>query len=441
MLLIFATILILFAIFSTKTAFHDTGEYITNAKYFAGTHNLDIFVTHSLLYPLIISFFLKEWPSLITIKIINVFWLFLIGAVLLLWLNNKKAFIIFAFSPLVWVISIQTTPILPASFFFLVSFIFYKKPYKYNLILSGIFQGLAFAVYSPMILFSFFFVLIYFWNENLNTIIKFLIAFFIGLLPMIILELYIFNIPFYTLIRYAGNNFVVALGLRPENKLIQTYTNLRVFLIFFVISPLLFKLYKLKFKNYKKEIIFLIIISLIIILRASLLKYFLLISPIIIFLLVKVLNEKDIKWHCIISIFIILFLTWNYFTPNQENLIENDLKKIVNEYDVNYIIAGPFEAPEFATYLWENKPHFVWFQDFETSLNNKTIIRSYDFDFDSKIPLKDRLGITANFKRFGNKTYEDFIIVTKKEFEELNSYNLERCYEVLCVYTQKQKNQ
>jgi len=434
LLIIFAIFLLLFAIFSTKIAFHDTGEYITNAKYFAGIHNLDIFITHSLIYPLIISFFLKVWPSLITIKIINTFWLFLIGAVLLLWLNNKKAFIIFAFSPLVWVTSIQTTPILPASFFFLISFILYKKPYKYNLILSGIFQGLSFAVYTPMIIINFFFILIYFWNENLNTIIKYLIAFFIGLLPVIILELYIFNLPFYTLIRYAGNNFVVALGLRPENKFIQTYANLKVFLIFFVVSPLLFKLYRLNFKKYKKEIIFLTIIFLIIILRASLLKYFLLISPLLSLLLVKVFTKKDIKWHCIISIFIILFLTWNYFIPNEDILIENDLKNIVQDYKTEYIIAGPFEAPEFATFLWRDKPHFVWFQDFETSLNNKTIIRKYDFDFNSKIPLKDKLGITANFKRFGNRTYEDFIIVTKKEFEELDNYNLEKCYDVLCVY-------
>ena len=118
---VFFAVLGIFAFLSTRMIFHDVPEYITIAKNFAGVNNIDLFSTHSLFYPLMISPFLKMWLSLIMIKLVNVFWLFLIALVLLFWLKDKRAFIIFAFSPLVWHLSVQTTPVLPASFFFLIS--------------------------------------------------------------------------------------------------------------------------------------------------------------------------------------------------------------------------------------------------------------------------------------------------------------------------------
>ncbi|GAJ01695.1 unnamed protein product, partial [marine sediment metagenome] len=154
-LLIFILFLLVFAIFSTRIQFHDVNEYITIAKALAGINNLNVFTGHSSFYPLIISLFLRIWPNIIMIKIVNTMWLFLIGAILLLWLKSKKTFIIFAFSPLVWYMSIQTTPVLPASLFLLLAFIFFKKQnIKYNNLYSGLCLGLSFAFYTPMILVS-----------------------------------------------------------------------------------------------------------------------------------------------------------------------------------------------------------------------------------------------------------------------------------------------
>jgi len=432
LLIIFGLFLILFVVFSTKISFHDTAEYITVAKYLGGTNNFDIFTSHSIIYPFIISLFLKIWPNFIIIRLVNVLWLFLIGVILLY--LNKKSFIIFAFSPLTWIISIQTTPILPASFLFLLSFVFYKKN---KLILSGIFLGLSFATYTPLVLVALFFILIYFWDRKFKDFVIYLIAFLIGFLPRMIIDYYYFKMPFYTLLRFFGTNFIIALGLHPTTKNFEMISNLEVLLIFITISPLLFRLYKLNFKKYKREVLFLMILFFIILLRAALLKYFLIISPIIILFLVKVFDKKDIKWHCILSVIIICVLTWNYFLFNEDRLIKEDLQNIIKDYDTNYIVTGPFEAPTLAQFIWEDKPYFIWWDVYNAELNNQTKLRGYNFEFQSKIPLKDKLEISADFNIQKNKDYDSFIMVTKKndqEFSELKYYKLIKCYQLLCVY-------
>jgi hypothetical protein len=76
LLIIFGILLILFAIFSSKVSFHDSYEYITFSKNLAGIDNLNPFVAHSMLYPLIISLFIKIFPTFLTIKLINILWVF-----------------------------------------------------------------------------------------------------------------------------------------------------------------------------------------------------------------------------------------------------------------------------------------------------------------------------------------------------------------------------
>jgi hypothetical protein len=437
-IIIFAVVLVMFSLFSTKIHFHDTLEYITIAKHFAGIKNVNLFSGHSLVYPAFISIFLKIWASFSMIKLVNALWLFLISLTMVFWLKNKKAFILFVFSPLLWHMSIQTAPVLPASFFFLLSFIFFqKKKIRYNLTYSGIFLGLACAFYTPMLLISFFFILVYFWKKDFSEFFKYAVFLFIGFLPRILLDWYLFNNPLYSLIRYGGDNFIITLGLHPGINPLNIFANLEVFLIVVAISPFLFRLHRLDFKKYKKVIVFLIITSLIFIARVPRIKYFIIIAPIIIILLSKILTNKEIKWHCIISLFLIVSLTFSYFSITDNMKIKQDLDNLHQQYDVDYIIGGPYESLKFAMLSWKNKPYFVWYQDFKTGLENKTTIRGYEFVTESKIPLKSRLRICGYFDRFENKTYENYIIVTDKtpeEFKDLRNYSLDRCYEKLCVY-------
>ena len=432
---IFALFLLGFALFSIRTEFHDAAEYITIAKNFAGINNMDLFCGHSLLYPLIISIFLKMSPSMTMIKIVNIFWIFLMATVLLFWVKDKKAFILFAFSPIVWFMSIQITPILPASFFFLLAFLFfYKKNLKFHNFYSGIFLGFSCALYTPLFILGFFFLLIYFWNQKFSNSILYLFAMFLGFLPRMIQDYYLFKMPVYSMIREVGADFIIAIGGNPSATTINLLSNLEILIIIILISPFLFRIHRVDFSKYKQPLIFLGIIFAILLLRVQTVTYFLILTPVTLIILGKYLTEKEIKWHCYISVIIIIFMTWNFFLISEEYLIQKDLEKITQEFEAEYILSGPHEAVGLSAVWWESFPKFIWWQDYEASINNQTTIRSYNIGINPKINLRSNLEIIANFNRGNNKTYEDYILVTWSDFEELKDFNLIKCYDVLCVY-------
>ncbi len=436
LILLFALLLILFAVFSKIVGFHDSFEYINVAKNLAGIKNVPIFSTHPIIYPLITSLFLKIWPSLTMIKIINVLWVFLIGLVLFLVCKDRKAFILFAFSPLVWYTSIQTTPVLPAALFFLLAYFFYNNEYKYSKVMSGFCLGLGVAFYTPMLLVAAIFVLVYFWNSKLSDVIKFSIAIVIGIIPELVIDYLVFGNPFYSFIRYAGTNALVLLGINPNIGSVQVTQHLEVFLIFIVISPLLFRLHRLEFKKYKKDVIFLATIFLIFFIRAGMLKYFLIISPVVILLLAKVLTDKEIKWHCLIAIPIILLLTMGYFTYAYETNLKKDLSSITEEYNPQIVIAGGYEASGLAAFSWKNAPRIEWFEDYNASLENRSVLRQYTFKFEPRnIQLNNILEFSAKFLP-PNETYgKNTLLISADNNLTLQGFSKKECYKILCVYT------
>jgi hypothetical protein len=370
------------------------------------------------------------------IKIVNVIWLLLIGIVLFYWLKNKKAFWIFAFSPLVWFVSIQITPILPASFFLLLAYIFMKKEkLKYRLLYSGFFLGLSYTFYDPMIFISLFFMLIYFWEKTLGNFVKYLIAFGIGVLPRLILDYIIFNNPFYSIIRFWGNNVLVLLGVYKNSGILGIFSDPSILVILLAISPLLFKIYKVKLKENKKELLFLGLTFLFLFIRTPALKYFFLISPLIILVLSECFNKRDIKWHCILSIPVILLLTYGFFGANEDFKIQQDVHSILNDYKVDYIIGPPLAANSLATFFWQNNPRIVWLEDYLASVKNETEFRSYKINLSSyKMRLNSNLEFSVAFRRFEDKQYNNYILILKKSDPVTEEFKLDKCYQILCVY-------
>ena len=433
---IFALVLILYAVFSTKILFHDTFEYITIAKNLAGINNINPYVTHSVLYPLFMSFFLRIWPSLITVKLINVFWVFLIGLTLLIWLKDKKTFVIFVFSPIVWYTGIQTTPILPATFFFLLAFIFFKeKKIKHNQIYSGLFFGLSLAIYNPIIYILVLFIIFYFWNEKFSSLVKYIIMVFIGLIPLFIIDYYLFGNPLFTTIKHIGILFVEASGIKPSSGNMYILGSSIAILMLFIISPLLFKLYKIDIKENKKDILFLIAVSVFFLMVKNLVKYFFIITPLIIFLLSKVLNKKEVKWHAVISVFITVIMIFGFFGATNDVLIEKDLNKIISENNPENIIVTGFQANHLATFIWKDNPRFIWSFDYNAGLDNTVALRQYNFELNKNQKLNSReiFGISAYLKGINSQAYENPVFVGEKK-SGYEGYEELKCYDVLCVY-------
>jgi len=437
-LAIFILVLALFSIFSTRLGFHDDYEYINIAKNFVGIDNIDLFSGHSLLYPFIISMFLEIWPSVTMMKFVNSLWLVLMGAVLLFWLKNKVAFILFAFSPIVWFMSVQTTPVLPSAFFLLLTIaFFYKEKLRGNLIYSGFCLGFSCALYTPMILVGGIFTLVYFWGKEFQKFFFFILAMGVGFLPRIIQDYYLFKMPVYSLIRYAGANFIIAVGLNSETNTVNLLSNLEILLVIFLISPLFFLIYRVNFRKYKKHLIFLAITSLVLFLRVQQGKYFFLLTPLFLLILSKYLNEKEIKLHIWISIVLIGLLTWNVFGIGEDKLIENDLNLIIQDFPSECIIGGGYDATLLAANHWEDSPRFIWWQDYKSSLENETVIKQYTIGISPRINLRTNLEITASFKRNNDRTYEECPLVLKEgQTLELDNFELAKCYDYLCVYNQ-----
>ena len=436
----FIVVLALLGVFSTKVGFHDSGEYITVARALAGYNNIDLFVGHSIVYPAYISIFLNLFPSLLIIRLINISWIILIALLLLYYTKSKKSLLIFMFSPIVWYVGIQTTPVLPASFFFLLSYLLFNdEKLKYNELLSGLFLGISCAIYNPMILIAFYFTIIYFWNEKISSFVKFVIPLLVGFSLSLLLDFYYFGMPFYTMIRYIGANLLITIGLRTNHGIFQSFSNPETLLLLVFISPLLYKIYKIDYQKYKKEIILILLILLTFYLRESLIKYALIVAPLIIIFLSKIFNREDIKKHILISSIIIIFILFNFVSYEKDKNVETDLKNIILDYNSSTIVGEPYAAAYFAEFIWQNEPRFEWYEVYSAQMNNKSSFKEYNIHLDkSKLPLRDKLFLNVDFS-IKPKNYSSVLYVSTKN-ESVEGFKLDKCYTNVCVYTKDDFN-
>ena len=155
--------------------------------------------------------------------------------------------------------------------------------------------------------------------------------------------------------------------------------------------------------------------------------------PILLIFLGSVLTKREIRWNYIISVFIIIFLTWNYVLDFGEQEIQKDFEDIIAESgDVDYIITGVYEANELASLSWDDEPYFAWYEDYKALEENRSSLRGYDFGFNSRLILRDQFVISADFKRINNRTYENSVFASRRG--EIPGLEEDKCYRVLCTY-------
>jgi hypothetical protein len=192
---------------------------------------------------------------------------------------------------------------------------------------------------------------------------------------------------------------------------------------------------KINIKENKIEILFLITVSVFFLMTKNLVKYFFIITPIVIFLLSKVLKDKEIKWHAIISVIITLIMIFGFFGTTKDVLIKRDLDNIIADYNPENIVVASYQANHLATFIWKDNPKFIWFTDYEASLNNAPSLREYTFELNKnqKINSREIFGISAYLKGINSQTYENPIFVGEKGYN-FEGFSESKCYEVLCVY-------
>ena len=181
--------------------------------------------------------------------------------------------------------------------------------------------------------------------------------------------------PIYSLVRYFGANLLVILGNSPF-KLEAFYSYWLLIPIIF--TPLLFMIYKVDFKKYNKEIIFLILCTLFFGIRGGDSTYFILFIPIVFIPLSENVDRRLLQAGILISVILVIIFTSSYFGNTQDVQVTKDLNKIFKEYPSDYYIAGENRAAALATFSWKDKPKFYWLWEYEFEKDNTKVFSSYD---------------------------------------------------------------
>ena len=462
----FSAVLLAFSLSVTRITFHDTHEYITVAKEIAGIHNVNVHSGHSFVYPVYLSVFVKLFPSMQAIKFANVLWLIALAGLLAFGVKSAKPFLLFATSPLVWWLSPQITPVLPAAFFFTLAYLAVKRFEQGQqrigwLAVCGLSLGLSFAVYDlPMLLLIGLLVLFFFYEKHFRDVIIMSIFIFLGTLPRFGIDYYFFHNPFYSIIRFIGSNISISHGIANKMPSIANLFNpWYVATILLVITPLLILSYTVDWKKHWRECLMLALLFLFFWWRAAPVdgllqsagrgvKYFLLFAPILFLVLSSKIKNKYIMVGAIVSILVVTaaitgnFIEhskneatgergFNFFGETRDAAIAKDMLDISNDGYVKLISSGA--GTFYAAQLFRQKPFIFWWKEYDSAANNRAAYSMIDYKARSKLNLLEQLELQATLNTKSNDFSGAKFLFEKNEKVSLG-FSLEKCYRLLCVY-------
>jgi len=442
--------LTLFNILSTKVLLADTEQYIGVAKEFA---NISITKPRftSWIYGFFLGQFLKINNSLLMLHFVNTIWFLLIFLLIYTITKSNKSLILFIFSPLVWYLSIWINPILPVTFFLLLAYqqlkLFEKSNNYLNFAISALSLGLLPTLWIGGIYIYPLFILAFFYNKIVRQTLTYFIISSINLLIRPLLDLYYFNMPFISLLRGIGANFYFFFN---KNSEIATHhpTLLTLIILFLLISPILYKLYKLKIKENTNELLFLLLVVIFYTLNFQY-RLFFLILPFIIILLTKTMTKEDLIIHTLISMIVIIFviqgplsIEGNYFGKTEDFLISQDLKQLEKDFPNQSFIVGTEGVSEEQAlfldtlYFGRNIKEFIRYSEYKLSLKNETVFKEYKLETKPKVNDSRKIDFSVIYSRTDNRTYEDikYLIIIGDKGEPPENFKFLKKYKVLRLF-------
>ena len=443
----FSLVIIILNLLIKNLLYTDVGDYLAVAKYFSNNIVSRIRSTHSWVYGLFLAQFLKIYSSIFFAKIINSSFLVFTALLLYNLTKDKKSLFLWILSPVVWYMMPQISPILPSAFLLLLSYKFikeYESKEKLNyLIYSALPLGLSSILWDSMIPISFFFILVFFFNKKLKEILFFGIFFFMAFSIRFIVDYYLFNYPFFSLFRFFGGSLLVYLRQGNYTHISNPVLNYILYLV--IISPFLFKIYKLNFKECKKELIFLLLTVLMFISSSNQLRYVLILAPISILLISKVITKKELVINSIISVLLIIFLLYPSFADNSEKLIQDDLNQISKDFQNEVFFAGNEQEGDaylvYSLVYWgKDIKEIISWQDLQLVLNNKTNFQQYRYESKAKVGETRNVWLEFGVSRVDNRTYEDVdYLISSKNETSLKNFKLVKSYTTLNVFRKEIK--
>ncbi len=463
-------VLILITLFTKYIGSTDTKSFTSVAKYFAGSYKADIRSSHSYLWGFINSPLVYLTKSFIGFKILNLIVLLaLIYSVYYISGKNEKALWLILLSPIIWYMAPWVNSIQISSLAFLWSYYFmksYDKNDKFKeAILAGIFFGIGITFWHGLAFFGLFYLVFFFYNKKAYNALLCSLGIFIGLLPLFLLDFYLFGFPFHSLMKNVFGTISNLLRMGVYSKDQTVSKSFFALISIFLFIPIYFwKLYKKEQfkKNYK--IMLFLTISIIIILYNPQIRYLILIVPIMILILVEKINKKQFRVLILISLimsFIVIIpyqIQVKYDTNGEEfksflanifslelkerfgDLVRQDLSEISQQYPNKVFVVGnhPDTYQHLADYYWENNiEEFVSIQDYNLYLKNTSVLVERTFKSSPKrISGRREIWITGGIGRPEENTdYEnlDYGLAFEEQLD-LEKFNLVKRYKTLNLF-------
>lgn len=376
-LILFLVILVLVVI-TLATRFNgstDIGDYADVAKYFAGEYDADIRSSHSYLYGYLHWPFVALTDSLVSFKISSLLALLLI-VYSVYFINGKdeRTLWLMLLSPVVWYMAPWINPIQLSGLFLLWSWYFLRKfdseSKLKDLLISGLFVGLGWAVWDTILFFGAFLGLVFLWDKKFWNSLLFLVGVFVGLIPRLMLDQKIFGFAFYTIVKsFMGTLANIAGGIYERTAGHTALTLSALIFILLAIPIYYWKSYAPKnLKENKKTIIFLSL-CLLLILSNPQVRYIIALAPIMVVLVAKEINGKQFRVSLIVSILVSLFFVAPYVAqalddrPDISVLIEDIVEIHQNE---TFVVGNAVD--DYATlaraYWGDEVVEFVSIQDY-----------------------------------------------------------------------------
>ncbi|MFH1593050.1 MAG: hypothetical protein ABIB47_06825 [Candidatus Woesearchaeota archaeon] len=450
-ILIFLVIFICIFTFAISTSNYgtvDTADYLGAAKGFAELSPTKMRSSHTWITGLVFGQILKVVPYLNFLKFLNVLVLVLTGVLVYAVTKSKKSILIFAFSPVVWYNSPAINGIQIAALLMFIGYIFFKKFEEdakiRNLVVTGLLFGLANLFWDSSFFLTLFFILAFFYKKESKTLFIFLIAMALTSSIRLLVDYILFDFPFFSLIRFFGGQMAAFFGLggaAPEaSSLLFFRTPITYRLtVLFALSPLLFLIYRTNFKKYKAEFWFIILGLILFLLLGAQLRYLPTLLPISIVLLTDVIRKRELKWHVILSIILLISFIFAFggFYNGKFEMINSDMFSIAEEFPNERFIIGEEELHQgIAEIYWGTDiKELIGWREYLISIGKRDSYLTYMLESNSKINDERKLKITFSLEKKDNQTYEeiDYLITTKEE-SPIDEFKLVKEYQLLKLY-------
>jgi uncharacterized membrane protein len=463
-------ILILLIIMTFATKFNgntDVKDYSNVAKFFSGDLNSKIRSSHSYLYGFIHSPFVGLFENFLIFKITSLVSIFLIIiSVYLISNKNKKALWLILASPISWYMAPWISPIQIATLFFLWSYNFIKKFDKENklkqLFLSGFLAGISWAFWDGILFFIPLLYISFMYDKKLSKLIFLLTAILVGLIPRLLLDHFLFGFSLFGIIRHISASLTLTFlgGFYGQESLAGIWKFLLVLIYLPFFTYLMIN--KKDSKNRKKSTIF-IILSIILLIINSQVRFVFLLFPIIILQIYDKLNNKQyfvqLLFFLIISLITInpyliqitndtnansldavFFNLGNLYISSEfkSDILKEDLKKIGSEYSGEIFLVGnkPDSYSDLAELYWGSRiKELVSIQDY--NLKENPIISQKEICTNTRInSRRDICNLIYIRKSFNDKTDYNSIKYAISEEENLNleGFKLIKKYKLLFIF-------